>query len=288
MAQRMIKILCMGTIAFFGNALMAQTDTTEPVQKMIYDPPKTDNWGIGMRIVNGQGTAVVAKQKLEFYIQHRFGYLNQGKSGFYGFDESNIRLGFDYGVTKRITLGVSRANLGKMFNGYFKWNFVTQNQENPVSVTWYSDMAISAAHKDPTLVPFFATHRFKYTHQLLISKVFGPQRFMLQLAPTLVHRNLVDSLSEPNDMALIQAAGRLRLTKKISLTGEYNFIFNHQLRTHLRACIGGGIEFYTAGHVFQIVLTNAMAMTESQFLTMDNGKIEKGQLRVGFNIVRRF
>lgn len=53
-------------------------------------PPEIDegfhvaeNWGIGLRIVNGHSTFTVPKKKLDFYIQHRFGYLNQGKSGFF-------------------------------------------------------------------------------------------------------------------------------------------------------------------------------------------------------------
>lgn len=248
----------------------------------------TENWGIGLRIVNGHSTFTVPKKKLDFYIQHRFGYLNQGKNGFFGLDESNIRLGFEYGVFNNLTVGIARSSMGKMYSGYGKWAFVKQSKEHPVSVTWFSEMDISAAHPANDLDPFYPSHRYKYTHQLIVAHVFGNQRLMVQVSPTLVHRNLVDSLPEPNDLALIAGALRFRINSKISLTGEYSYIVNHHMRKYLTPCAGAGIEFYTGGHVFQLVFTNAAALTESQYMGMDNGKISKGQIRFGFNIVRRF
>lgn len=247
-----------------------------------------DNWGIGLRIVNGHSTFTLPKKKLEFFIQHRFGFLSGGKEEFYGLDESNIRLGFDYGLLPKLTLGISRSNMGKMFNGYVKWGLTTQGDKSPVSATWFSDMSVSAAHPPAGLDPWYPSHRYKYTHQLMVSRVFGKQRLMLQVAPTLVHRNLVDSLGEPNDLALLSASLRLRLSRRLSITGEYNYIFNHDMRSQLQAAAGAGLEIYTGGHVFQLVFTNVSALNESQYMTMNNGDISRGDLRFGFNIVRRF
>lgn len=247
-----------------------------------------NHWGIGLRIVNGHSTYTIPKHKLDFYIQHRFGYMDKGSKNFFGLDESNIRLGFEYGVFNRLTLGISRSNIGKMFSGYAKWNLVKQNKEYPVSATFFSDMDISGEHKDPTLVPFYPSHRYRYTNQLILSHVFGKQRLMLQVSPTIVHRNLIDSLQEPNDLALLAMAFRIRINRTVSITGEYNYLVNHHMRTNLTGCLGAGIELYTAGHVFQLVFTNASALTESQYMTANNGSILGRQIRFGFNIVRRF
>jgi Membrane bound beta barrel domain (DUF5777) len=245
-------------------------------------------WGVGLRIVNGHSTQTLKKKKLEFFIQHRFGLLNGGKDAFFGLDESNIRLGFDYGVFDNLTLGIARSSMGKIFDGYAKFSLIKQSDLSQVSAVWFSNMAISAEHPSLQLQPFYPSHRYKYTHQLMVSHVFGDNRLMLQVTPTLVHRNLVDSLSEPNDLAMLGGSMRWRLTQRLSLTGEYQFVFNHDMRQQLQPCAGAGIEIYTGGHVFQMVFTNAAALNESQYLSMDNGNLGKGEIRFGFNIVRRF
>lgn len=277
MGLKTIKIFI---IIFFLPAFLFAQDSDAPAA------PK--HWGIGLRIVNGHSTYTIPKGKLDFYIQHRFGYMDQGTKNFFGLDESNIRLGFEYGLFQSVTVGVSRSNMGKMFSGYAKWNLVKQGKENPVSATVFSDMDISGEHKDPALVPFYPSHRYRYTHQLIVSRVFGKQRFMIQAAPTIVHRNLVDSFQEPNDLALLAMAFRYRINRTVSLTGEYSYLINHNMRTNLIGCLGAGIELYTSGHVFQLVFTNAAALTESQYMTANNGSILGRQIRFGFNIVRRF
>ncbi|UCH15128.1 MAG: hypothetical protein JSV22_03970, partial [Bacteroidales bacterium] len=75
---------------------------TEP--EYVYGTFKTS------RIINGHSIENPAKNDLYFIISHRFGRINEGAYNFFGLDFSTIRLGFDYGLTDRIALGIGRSS----------------------------------------------------------------------------------------------------------------------------------------------------------------------------------
>ncbi len=243
---------------------------------------------LSLRMITGQTTHVLNKNVLEFCVQHRFGYFNQGKDQFYGFDQSDVRLGFDYGLTRQITIGIGRSSLGKTYNGYVKAKIMKQSDRFPLTLAWLSDMSISGLkNTDPDLNPFYASHRYKYAHQLFVSRSFG-ERAMLTLAPSVIHHNLVDSTKYPNDMGLLVVNARIKIRQGLNITGEYSYIFNHDVRQRYTPCIGAGFELYTSGHIFQIVFSNSNSMNEADSYAMKNGKISNGDIRMGFNIVRQF
>src|SRR5688572_21772448 len=55
----------------------------------------------GTRVINGQSTENMYEQELQFMISHRFGPVSGGIHTLYGLDQSNVRLGFDYGISNR-------------------------------------------------------------------------------------------------------------------------------------------------------------------------------------------
>lgn len=245
---------------------------------------------LSMRTISGQTTHTLEKGQLEFCVQHRFGEFSLGKYELYGMDQSRVRIGFDYGITNKITVGVGRSSMGKVFNGFFKAVLGKQGENNKkFSYTWVSDMYVSGEkNTDPSLDPYYFTHRLKYVNQLLVSHAFG-QRAVLTLAPTVVHRNLVDSAKYANDLSMAVISGRLKVRKGMNLTSEYSYLFNHDMRKLYTPAFGLGVEFYTSGgHIFQIVFTNSNSMNEADIYAMANGKWSKGQVRMGFNIVRQF
>jgi hypothetical protein len=242
-------------------------------------------WKNSLRIINGHSTHTLYKGELEFCIQHRFGLLSSGYKDAWGLDQSNIRIGFDYGISNAITLGVGRAGMGKTANGYAKFALLN----NGISrVTWLSDMAYVFEKNTTGLEPWYNSHRLNYTHQLLVSRNLFSHKLLLQVAPTLVHRNLVDSTADANTIPLLLANFRYSISEKICLTGEYTHILNKRLNGQINRSVGFGLEFWTAGHVFQITCTNAASLNEPRYLTTQNGDFRKGEFRLGFNIVRKW
>ena len=65
------------------------------------------------RIVNGQSIETNEKGQLKFIISHRFGSIKGGIEEFFGLDQSTIRLGLDYGICDRLTVGVGRSSFEK-------------------------------------------------------------------------------------------------------------------------------------------------------------------------------
>lgn len=244
------------------------------------------------RIINGHGTLTLDKKQLEFCIQHRFGLLSSGYQGAWGLDQSNIRIGLDYGLNHNITIGAGRSGMGKTSNAYIKWGIVKPDGTNQykTAVTWLSDMAYLFEKNTTGLNPYYNTHRMSYTHQLLISRnfVLGRHMFTLQMAPTLVHRNLVETTADANDVPLLVGNARYRINDRIHVTGEFVQVFNKRISQNNKPAAGVGLEFWTAGHVFQLTCSNANALNEFRYMTGDNGSFRKGDLRLGFNIVRRW
>ena len=84
---------------------------------------------------------------------------------------------------------------------------------------------------------------------------------------------------------------RLKLGKRISLNAEYYYLFItdvESLSTPLYNPLSLGIDIETGGHVFQIILTNSVGMTENAFLGHTTGQWLNGDIHIGFNISRVF
>lgn len=139
------------------------------------------------------------------------------------------------------------------------------------------------------------TDRLFFTHQLLIGRKIG-HRLSLQLMPTLAHRNLTTSPRDLNDVYVIGAAGRIKLTNRVTLNTEYFYVLKGQVEASYANALSIGFDIETGGHVFQLHFTNSPYMSHKAFLTEtqeewfskdNNGKIMSG-IRFGFNISRVF
>lgn len=242
----------------------------------------------GTRLINGQSVELRGEGTLEFLVSHRFGRINSGAYSFFGLDESNVRLGLEYAVTDRVTVGVGRNSFQKVYDGLFKYKILWQQYGDntmPVSMVWYSDMAVYTLRR-PEL-PMKFSRRLGYTHQLLISRKFN-DHLSLQLSPTLVHRNLVVSSADANDLFVLGFGGRYKLTPRTSFNIEYFYRTHSGRLGQTRNALAIGFDIETGGHVFQLHLTNARSMTPTGFISNTSGDFFEGDIHLGFNISRSF
>ena len=68
------------------------------------------------RIVNGQSIENTGAGILDFRISHRFGALSQGSYSLFGLDQATMRIGLDYGITKRLMIGIGRSTYQKQYD----------------------------------------------------------------------------------------------------------------------------------------------------------------------------
>jgi hypothetical protein len=241
----------------------------------------------GSRLINGHSVETRERGNLDFIISHRFGRLNSGAYSLFGLDDSNIRLGLDYAVTDRLTLGLGRNSLSKVYDGFIKYKILEQQngrRPTPISLVWFSNMSITTFRR-PEL-PMNFQRQLGFTHQLLIARQLN-ESLSLQLSPSFVHRNLVPLRTEENGLYALGIGGRYKITSRTSLNVEYFYRMGEQVPdTYNALAIGFDIE--TGGHVFQLHLTNAQAMTETCFIPSTGGDFFGGDIHFGFNISRSF
>jgi hypothetical protein len=244
------------------------------------------------RVMNGHSIERMAPGQLDVRISHRFGMLNSGAYEFFGLDQSNVHFSLEYGITKWLMVGIGRGSYEKTFDGFTKFSILRQSSGAkviPVSVSVMTSVAATSLKwSDPLRQNYFSS-RLSYVGQVLVARKIS-QSFSVQLTPTFVHRNLVATELDPNDIYAMGAGGRMKLTKRISLNAEYFYMFNPRsyMSQQLYNPLAIGFDIETGGHVFQLLFTNSLAMIEKGFIGETTGSWLKGGIHFGFNISRVF
>ena len=244
----------------------------------------------GVHVINMQTVEAPAKGALNFIIMHRFGKLNDGAYNFFGLDNATIRLGLDYGITYRLSVGIGRSSFLKTFDAYGKYKVVKQTDgSNAMPVTADLLLGITNYTQKFSDKSYLNTkYRSAYFTQLLLARKFN-SNVSLQLVPTWLHYNLVPTTRDKNDVFALGVGGRIKITKRMSINAEYNFVSDNQLVSIERHnSLSLGLDIETGGHVFQLIFTNSQAMTEPQFIGQTTGKWSKGDIYFGFNVSRIF
>ena len=244
----------------------------------------------GTRLLNGHSVETRKEGILEFLISHRFGRVNSGFDQLFGLDDSNIRFAFEYAMTDNLTLAIGRSSFEKTFDGYAKYRLVQQRTGKnpfPLSITLFGS-ATNKTIKDylPENKPTFS-ERLTYTGQALIARKINPN-LSLQFAPTFIHFNSVPFDNDPHDMVVLGLGTRIKISKRVSLNGEYYYNLNPFESVEVKNSIAFGVDIETGGHIFQLIITNAVSMVEKGFIAESNGGFFKGDIHFGFNISRAF
>jgi len=242
------------------------------------------------RVINLHSLESTAKGVLDFKIGHRFGTLNGGTYEFFGLDNASIRLGFDYGLSDALTIGIGRSSFQKTYDGFIKYKFLRQStgkRNMPLTVGVLLTSAIQTLKwADPDRDNLFSS-RLYYTGQLIIGRKFN-ESFSMQLSPTMVHRNLVATNAEKNDVYALGTAARLKITKRLAVNAEYIYLLPDQVTSDIVNSLSVGVDIETGGHVFQLHLTNSTSMIEKGFITETTNSWSDGGIHFGFNVSRVF
>jgi hypothetical protein len=279
-------------VMLFSGCLYAQDDLLKELEKS--QKPETEYVNAtfkGTRLINGQTVETKGKGELEFIFSHRFGPLNSGFYNLYGLDQAYTRIGFEYGLTDRLGLGIGRNSYDKTIDSYLRYKLLRQSKgvvNMPFTVTLFGVTALKTSPRQEDINYSYTTvDRLSYTGQVLIARKFS-SRLSLQLMPTIVHKNTVDKTVENNDLYALGMGGRVKITRSFSLTSEYYYRLNVKTGNPYHNAIGFGMEMETGGHVFQVVLTNCNQITERAFIAETTDKFFAGQMHLGFNVTRTF
>ena len=240
----------------------------------------------GTKVVNGQSVELPAKGVLQFNIQHRFGTLNSGLYNLYGLDFSQVRLSFDYGIKDWLAVGIGRSSSLKILDANSKIRIKRQVKDGfPFTIVANSSVYLKQwKYVEAQKEGFLLANHLSYANQILLARKIS-RNLTLQLSPTMVHYNLVETKDEPNDKYAIGFGGRQKLTKRISVNAEYFYQLNDKRNNNVLSL---GFDIQTGGHIFQLHLSNSPAMIDPEFITQTTGEWLKGDIYFGFNISRVF
>jgi len=262
------------------------------------------------RIINAQSTECAPKGAMDVRITHRFGNIGAASGGgfksFYGLDKiANIRLAVEYGILDNLMIGIGRSKTLWNIDAFVKYRFLTQTTNNkiPLSMAVYLNAAVSPIRRELFYadVPVYENnnlHRLSYVAQIIVARKFG-KIGSLEILPTYVHRNFVRAYINPNNGAeetnglfSLGAAAKICLTERQSVLVEYFYTFSKFRQdnpTHpYYNPISIGYEIETGGHVFHINFTNAVGITENDFIPYSPDTWKLGGFKWGFNISRVF
>ncbi|GAB4427031.1 MAG: hypothetical protein OHK0039_45200 [Bacteroidia bacterium] len=280
MFRHLLLLVCAGLI-LGAQPLYSQRDTTaKPVVAFTFG---------GMALVNGHSVETLPRGFLDFAVVHRFSPVD-GVQTFFGLDgTSNFRLGLAYGLSDALTLGVGRSRLEKRYDAFAKCRLLRQRTGGmPLSVSLLAGINAGTEPVKPGWETFFVfEHRLQYHAQVLLARKMG--RLSLQLAPTLVHRNLTDYAAESNTVLALGVGVRYVLNPRMALAAEYYYRLNpglHPYETY-RDPLALSLDIETPMHRFQLLFTHAFALNEPGFIAQSSGGWVDG-LRFGFNISRLF
>jgi hypothetical protein len=261
------------------------------------------------KLINVHTNETIFKNELDFRIDHRFGDIagdNGGIRRFFGLDNAtDVRIGFEYGLSDRLSVGFARAkgatDVQQLYEGNLKFRLLEQTTDDymPVAVTLFGSTTATGvtASDDPSAGTAYRnfSDRLNFVAQVIIARKFNSS-FSFILTPTYVHRNFT-AFRDQNDLFAVSAGGRAKISKRMALVVDYTMPFRNSAdQDYLeefnglkyRNALGAGLEIETGGHVFNLNFTNATAIEEMQFIPQTTSNWLKGQFRWGFSIARRF
>ena len=247
-------------------------------------------------IVNGHSIEQMKAGELDIRFSHRFGTLNEGAYKLWGLDEANVHFGGDYGITDWLMVGVGRGTYEKTYDGLIKFSLLRQShgaKNRGFSLSFLMATSVNTLTPNDMVLPagskVYFWDRVSFINQLLLARKFN-ERFSLEINPTWIHRNMSLTEMDPNDVLSVGLGLRFKLSKRISFNAEYYGVIpplrDYRTKTYDAFAIGFDIE--TGGHVFQIMFTNSLSMTEKGFITETTGQWGKKDIHLGFNISRVF
>ena len=255
------------------------------------------------RVINSHSVETLRAGRMDIRIAHRFGDIAGTAGGwqtFYGLENaSDIMIGAEFGISDNLMFGINRTKgagpLKQNVHGFLKFRLITQEIEGnqPFSLAFLAMGSGSTMPKSDIegVLNFFekSAHRFSYHLQVIMARQFS-ERFSFQVSGGWTYRNIVPS-NDQNDLVSVGAASRLQLTKSIGIILDANFPISELRNTDngFYPAIGIGFEWETGGgHVFQLNVTNATGIAETDYIPHTQSNWFDGEYRLGFTISRLF
>lgn len=223
-------------------------------------------------------------RNLNVTIMHSFGIATRSVvRNFFGLDNiQNVRLGLDYGITDRWSVGIGRSSLLNVVDLRTKYALMRQNSDgsDPLSISLKGDLGIvTQENRQP----------FKDDISTLVSGIVSKKindKISLQLSPMYSYFSSVRTGRE-NHLFSIGMGSRIKFADRYSLIAEYYPVIGNRNAGTSNA-FSLGLNIQTGGHVFQLFFASSEWHLEQYVVANNREQFWTGDFRFGFNVNRIF
>jgi hypothetical protein len=240
----------------------------------------------GTRIINLPTTQSIGKGRLLFRVSHRYyPAIGSGYESFYGLDgPAVILLSFGYGIGDNLDLTLARTKLDKEVELSLKWVMFERKKIFTLPFSAALSLGGSLVTQSQPDRKVFSAENMKFNMQVILShQVSNTLSFVLVPAYS-SNTNHWDPSSEGT--FALGTGGRWMIFNDFSIIWEWVPVL-----AGYRANSNGwgfGFEKKIGGHVFQVFLLNSAGLTSDQFIPGGDFRLNDWDLRIGFNIFRKF
>lgn len=231
---------------------------------------------LATRLINLPTHLTIGSGTMQVIFTHRFSETISDAGGYdlLGLDSpADVGLGFGIGVGKRFEIELYRSSFFKEFEGSAKWTLVRQGSTFPLGVAVRAGADYRGAHGVDERWSGFAqvvlARRFGATLDLFLVPMFASD------TPTLTNA------------ANVAAGAALHLSRGWDVEAEVIAENRDARRGQLAWAVA--VNKRLRGHAFALYLGNSRATTTDLLVGSDYpSSFKKGDVRIGFNLLRRF
>lgn len=248
------------------------------------DDPVEVFWGehlAGMATVE-----TLPARNLNVTIMHNFGIVtDEPLQNFFGFDFGpNVRLGVDYGISDRWSLGIGRTSFEKIVDMRTKIALLRQSKDGsvPLSATLKADVGLTTLENSRPI-----EDDVSYLLALPVARRFG-ETLSLQLFPMYAHFNSIpEGSGQQKDLFALGVGGEWRFSRRFALMAEYYPVLGER-NPGTKNAFALGLNIETGGHIFQLYFASSQWHTEQYIIARNDESFWAGDFRFGFNVNRIF
>lgn len=266
----------------FAQSIENQTAETKNVPRWKSSTPP-----VASRLVYGRSAEVIHKGQLHVAVSGRFGRIKEGFDDWFGLDTAFVRIGADYGITDKLTVGFGRTKLDKEFDLNAKYKILQQSSSGdknmPLTLSVYG--AVTATSKKLSGADF--GDRLGTVLQMLVTREFY-DKFTLQMAPIWVYNARKFTSDDSRHIFSVGLGAHVKIKERMSVNLEYYPLFDNMKFAGTSSPLSLGFNLQTHGHIFQVFIGNSMAPNEHLLFLHTKDKWKDGNIHIGFNLIRSF
>lgn len=278
-------------LIFIASVVLCTQTTHAQLERKRIVTDRPEEVFLSMSLITMSTSSTLEKKNMNSTIMHNFGLVSTGVEEFWGMDQgAAVRLGFDYGITDRLTVGIGRTSREDNVDLRFKYHLLRQMKSGkiPVELTMKGDLGINTQKENRFDFPI--KNRLNMFGSVILARKFS-DALSVQISPMISHFNTV-LIEIPNDDPkhthfATGFGGEYRISIKHSFSFEYFGVMGARTGgTKNPMAVSWQID--TGGHVFQMFFMNGNWFTEQHLIARTRDDFFAGDFRLGFNVNRIF